>query len=147
MTISIKQKALLHVAKTKLGLSDESYRAVLAHIAGVTSSTELDQAGFEAIMGMFEYSGFRPLQATGPNYGSRPGMASFAQIELIRALWSEYCDFKEWKGDDRADLEKGLGTWMTTYFKISSLRFVTAAQAPKMITALKAMKANKRKAA
>jgi len=52
--------------------------------------TELDGDGFEAMMGLFEYLGFRPLVSQGPSYGARPGMASFAQIELIRALSREY---------------------------------------------------------
>ncbi len=138
MSLSRKKKALLHVAKTKLGLDDETYRTVLAHIADVTSSTDLGQGGFEAVMGFFEYMGFKPLRKTGPNYGDRPGMASFAQLELIRQLWVE------WSG---AGVEDGLTTWLARTFKVSSLRFVTQAQAPRAITALKAMKAAKRRAA
>ena len=60
-------------------------------------------------------------------------MASFAQIELIRALWAEYT-----RG--RAG-EEELGKWLLRSFKLSSLRFLTAEAAPKVITALKAMKA------
>lgn len=133
MPISRNQNAILHVAKSKLRLSDEIYRTALAQIAGVTSSTELDQAGFEAMMGFFEYCGFRPLDRRGPSYGERPGMASFAQIELIRALWAEYT-----RG--RAG-EEELTKWLLRSFKLSSLRFLTAEVAPKVITALKSMKA------
>jgi len=39
MTISNPQKALLHVAKSKLKLHDDTYRQILVHVAGVTSST------------------------------------------------------------------------------------------------------------
>lgn len=138
MTISNKQKAILHVAKSKLGLDDDTYRVVLANLADVTSSTDLDQGGFETVMGFFEYQGFQPRTKTGPNYGARPGMASFAQLELIRQLWVE------WSG---APVDGGLTTWLARSFKVSSLRFVTAGQAPKIITALKAMKATKRGAA
>ncbi len=73
MTISNPQKAILHVAKAKLGWDDDLYRQALVRIAGVTSSTKLDQAGFEAMMGFAEYCGFRPVgrgapraMATGP---------------------------------------------------------------------------------
>jgi len=138
MTINNKQKALLHVAKSKLELSDSTYRSVLVQIAGVTSSTELDRAGFEAILGYFEYLGFTPLVATGIDYGKRPGMASFAQLELIRQLWTE------WSG---ADEDAGLNTWLNRSFKRASLRFVLAGDAAKIITALKAMKTAKRRAA
>ncbi len=133
MPISRNQSAILHVAKSKLRLSDEAYRLALAQVAGVASSTELDREGFEAMMGFFEYMDFRPLDRRGPSYGERPGMASFAQIELIRALWAEYT-----RG--RAG-EEELTKWLLRSFKLSSLRFLTAEAAPKVITALKAMKA------
>jgi hypothetical protein len=131
MTISNKQKAILHIAKSKLELSDQDYRAALVHIAGVTSTTELDKAGFDAIMGMFEYLGFSPLTRQGQDYGARAGMASFAQLELIRALWSEYTDHSD---------EDALNKWLLRTFKVSSLRFMRKDAAAKAITALKAMK-------
>jgi len=133
MPISRNQNALLRVAKAKLRLSDELYRLALVQVAGVTSSTELDAEGFASIMGLFEHLGFRPLDRRGPAYGERPGMASFAQIELIRALWAEYTR-------DRAG-EAELNKWLLRCFRLSSLRFLTAATAPKAITALKSMKA------
>lgn len=133
MTLSSKQKAILHVAKGKLGLSDADYRAALVHIAGATSSTEMDIYGFNAVMGYFEYLGFKPLDRQGADYGTRPGMASFAQIELIRVLWREYTRDKA----GEAELSKWvMGTW-----KVSSLRFLKKEQAQKAIAALKMMKA------
>lgn len=134
MTITHKQIALIKVATKKLGLQDETYRSALAQIGGVTTSKDLDTAGFEALMGFFEYCGFRPLNAKGPSYGARPGMASFAQIELIRNLWAEYT-YGAYDGQDE------LNKWLERCFKVSSLRFLTKATAPRVITALKAMKA------
>lgn len=133
MTINRKQLALIHVARGKLKLPDDIYRTALAQVAGVTSSADLDQDGFTAMMGLFEYMGFRPTVAQGANFGARQGMASFAQIELIRALWSEYT-----RGvyDGEAQLNK----WLKRCFKVSSLRFLTDTVARKAITALKAMK-------
>lgn len=133
MTISSNQLKLLWTAKTKLKLSDDMFRTALVHIAGVTSSKDLDADGFAAIMGFFEYLGFAPLVRQGQNYGDRPGMASFAQIELIRTLWREYTQ-------DQAG-EDALNKWLERSFKVSSLRFLRAASAQKVITALKAMKA------
>lgn len=60
MNLSNRQKAILHVAKGKLGLTDAEYRAALVHIAGVTSATGLDRDGFEALMGFFEWMGVAP---------------------------------------------------------------------------------------
>ena len=72
MTISNRQKAFLHVAMAKLGLTEAEYRSCLVHLAGVETSIDLDQHGFETLMGFFEWKGFRPLEATGPNYGHGP---------------------------------------------------------------------------
>lgn len=133
MSLNRKQIALLHVAKARLSMSDHSYTSALVELAGVTSSTELDQDGFTLVMGFFEWRGFAPEQAKGPSYGERPGMASFAQLELIRTLWRE---FTRGKGD-----EASLSKWLERTFKVSSLRFLTKGDGQKAITALKAMKA------
>ncbi len=138
MSITSRQKAILHVAKAKLGLTENQYRSCLVHIAGVESSIDLDQPGFEAVLGFFEWRGFTPLVAHGPSYGVRPGMASFAQLELVRALW------REWTSGEGS--EDGLNTWILRTFKVSSLRFLTKEHGRKAITALKAMKAHKKAA-
>ena len=56
---------------------------------------------------------------------------------LHRALdrWAEWSDGGE-----------GLDVWLKRTFKVDSARFLTAEAAPKVITALKAMKAHKRAA-
>ncbi len=133
MTISRAQKAIIHVVQGKLGWDEETYRQVLVRIAGVTSSTELDQDGFSAVMGFAEYCGFRPLGKGAPRYGNRPGMASFAQLELIRELWREVHGAREC--DDAALLG-----WLRKFFKVDSMRFLTMEAARKAITALKAWK-------
>lgn len=140
MTISKTQKAILHVAKAKLGWDDDTYRLALVRIAGVTSSTELDQEGFEAMMGFMERCGFRPLAKGGPRYGNRPGMATFAQLELIRELWRELHD------QDTCD-DAHLTGWLLKYHKVSSMRFLTLDAARKVIVALKAWKARPKRAA
>ena len=139
MTLSKPQKAILHVAKAKLGYDDELYRQVLVRIAGVTSSTDLDQGGFEAVMGYFEYAGFRPTANGAPRYGNRPGMATFAQIELIRELWREL--HRDRQCDDAALLG-----WLLKYHKIDSLRFLTLEGARKVIVGLKSWKARSKAA-
>ena len=132
MSISKNQLKLFWVAVRKLGLDDDMARSALVQIAGVTSSKELDQEGFDAMMGFFEYCGFAPARKQGVNYGDRPGMASFAQLELIRALWREYTGGKAG--------EEELNLWLERCWKVSSLRFLTGEAAPKVITALKAMR-------
>ena len=133
MTISKPQKAILHVAKAKLGWDEETYRQVLVRIAGVTSSTGLDQDGFSAVMGFAEYCGFRPLGKGAPRYGDRPGMATFAQLELIRELWRELHHARDCDDD-------ALLGWLRKYHKVDSMRFLTMESARKAITGLMAWK-------
>ena len=133
MSLTRPQTAILHVAKAKLALDDETYRQVLVRVAGVTSSKDLDTAGFLAIMGFFDYAGFRPTGKGAPRYGNRPGMASFAQLELIRELWRELHREAEVN-------EEALAGWLLKYHKVHSMRFLTLDAARKVITALKAWK-------
>jgi len=140
MTLTKPQKAILHVARAKLGWDDEMYRQVLVRIAGVTSSTELDQRGFEAVMGFCQYCGFRPLSKGAPRYGNRPGMATYAQLELVRELWREVHGTAECN-------DEALTGWLRKWFKVDSMRFLTMEGARKAITALKAWKSQPRKAA
>jgi hypothetical protein len=140
MSISRKQIALIHVAKNQLELSERDYRTILRHIGEAETSKELDTVGFELVMQYMIALGFK-ADWTKDFYGHRPGMATPAQINLIRALWGEYTD------GDGTDIT--LGKWLDKTFSISAIRFVDTKRAPKIITALKAMKkkAQNRKAA
>jgi hypothetical protein len=133
MALSQKKLALIHIAKAQLQLDDQYYRNLLYVSGAVKSSRELDETGFQALMRCFEVLGFsadeKPSEAA---FGARAGMASSAQIELIRDLWREYA------GEAADDLS--LGKWLERTFKISSLRFLPAETARKTIGALKRMK-------
>lgn len=60
--IDRKRIALLHVAKAKLGMSDEDYRAMLDSF-GVTSSVELTIGKFAAVMDRMKAGGFEGNQS------------------------------------------------------------------------------------
>ena len=134
-----RQLALLNVAKAKVGLSEDEWRAALAQVAGVASARDLDRAGFDAVMGLMEHLGFEPATPRGPSYGTRPGFASPAQVQLVRTLWDEWT---EGRGTERS-----LNTWLHRSFGVAHLRFLTAGGARGAITALKTMKARARHAA
>ena len=48
--ISRQKIALIHVAAHQLGIGDVDYRALLMGAAGVRSASDLDAAGFDAVM-------------------------------------------------------------------------------------------------
>ncbi|MEQ8195017.1 MAG: DUF1018 domain-containing protein, partial [Rhodospirillales bacterium] len=51
--------SLIHVAKSRLGLGDEDYRALLMRVAGVESSRDLDNFDFNQVMAEFQRLGFK----------------------------------------------------------------------------------------
>lgn len=61
MAIGQKKKALIHIAKEDLRLSEETYRQILQGVAGVESSTQLTREGFKKVMKRFEEMGFKGL--------------------------------------------------------------------------------------
>jgi transposase len=52
--ISKEKKAVLHVAKSQLHLDDDTYRDLLASVAGVRSSNDLTDVLFDRVMKHFE---------------------------------------------------------------------------------------------
>lgn len=136
--LSRSKLALVHVARKRLALDDDTYRAILARAAGVTSAAELDDHGFIQVMRVFAAAGFESDFAKA-NLGHREaaGMASPGEIAKIRELWAAFTDGA---GDDAS-----LGKWLEGKFKVSALRFLDALTARKAIGALVNM--NRRKAA
>ena len=130
LVLTRKQTALIHLARKKLGLSDERYRLILWEMAGVETSKNLDQTGFELVMKAMMALGFRSA-FTKTFYSHRPGMATPAQVTLIRTLWGKFATAD---GSERA-----LNKWIERTFKVSALRFVTVDQADRAILALRSM--------
>ena len=83
MAITNKQKAIIHVAKTKTGMTDEEYRDLLGGL-GVSSSKGLDHAGFEAAMRHFKRLGFK---STGRYY--QPATSKARLMGKVLAIRSE----------------------------------------------------------
>lgn len=131
--IDTKKMQLVQVAKKRLAMSDEDYRAMLFNVAGVRSSKDLDNAGFAAVMNEFSRLGFESTAASERRKEQfRQGNhASYAQRSLIRRLWQDY------KGEE--DLE-GLRRWMQRQFKVADPRFLDAEKVRKVISALRNFK-------
>ena len=58
MRIGAKEKALIHVAKSQLGLDDDRYRDLLRSTCGVESSKNLDVKQLDKLMQRFKDLGF-----------------------------------------------------------------------------------------
>ena len=69
MTITGPTVKILHVAKGRFGWDADGCRQVLVRIAGVTTSKDLGQAGFETVMGFAARCGFQPLGKGAARHG------------------------------------------------------------------------------
>jgi phage gp16-like protein len=128
--ITDAQRKLIHLARRRLELTEEDYRALLQRVAGVASSNDLDgDAGVNAVMQEFGRLGFKTVQQA-PKYGERWGWATQKQLDLIRSLWRKYAGTEE---------EAGLERFLEKQFKVTSLRFLDFRTAQKVITTFKRM--------
>ncbi|MCD4678044.1 MAG: regulatory protein GemA [Desulfobacula sp.] len=61
--ISNAKKAVIHIAKAQMGMSDEEYRDLLSSV-GVASSVDLNNKTFAQVMSKFENLGFQTTSKT-----------------------------------------------------------------------------------
>lgn len=114
---------LIHTAKGKVGLDDQSYRALLQGAAGVESSRGIEtEAQYRAIMAAFRRLGFTPCAEV---WG-----CTEAQKGHILGLW-----FRATGSNDR----KGLLGFVKRTVHIDSFRFLKPKLASEVIVGLEAM--------
>jgi len=97
--ISNSKKAVIHIAKAQVGMSDGEYRDLLSSV-GAASSKELNDATFNKVMGRFETLGFRttskprkrPRKVSGLPPSKRELMAKLEAILLDMDLPWAYVD-------------------------------------------------------
>ena len=140
--ITANQCRKIHALKNALALSDDEYRAMLHGLYGVVSSTELSlkAAGhfIEELEGIAVNSGvWRRKEQKKGRYdelsGTRPGMATPAQLRKIESQWAEV------SRADPDERRKALRHFLERIAKISDLRFLCRDGATKVINALSAM--------
>lgn len=122
--------AQIHIARTQLGLDDETYRDILWTVARVRSSKDLDWTGRKALLEHFKAKGWKPAppkraKATKPVSGGQEGM--------IRALWSDLHE----AGKLRDPSDAALGAWLTRNRWPERAEWLDGHQLTKAIEALK----------
>jgi hypothetical protein len=126
--------ALIHVAKTKTGLTDDEYRALLFGVAGIDSAADLEREDqFQAIMEAFRKFGFvglKPLSR--PRWEDSWG-GTARQRAKIEALWRQLA---------RDTSDKALRHFVRRIARVDSPRWLNVQLAQKVILALEAMKEN-----
>lgn len=136
--ITSKQLALLHIAKSQLGLDDMDYRSVLDLYGGVESAKNLTTDGFKSVMAYLEKIGFKNkakkvYQKNKPLYADPNGLPYPAQLNKVNQLFidMEMVEPERQQGFCRRVIKK---PWPQTRDETS-----------KVIEGLKAMLARKKK--
>lgn len=89
MSLSRALITKIHVAKQQLGMDDDSYRALLARVAGVESSKDLNSRQAGRLMTEFERLGFKPK----PSSKAKGKPHNFSQMpEQIRKIEAQLAD-------------------------------------------------------
>jgi len=113
--INNQKKALIHVAKSKVGLSDVEYRDLLASV-GVETSKDLNASQFRVVMDRFRDLGFtsKPKKKAGPpntkdrmiykidqvldNLGLSRAYANGMANKMYKLKRLEWCNTRQLKG-------------------------------------------------
>lgn len=132
--------AAIHTLKSKLGLTDDDYRALLRNLTGKTSSKDLTPQQQEAVRDHMQVLAVRIGVAT----PQRSRRSTFAQSKAaasprerkVWALWHQlYRD-----GRLRDNSAAALDSFVARTVAVSALRFCNAAQLDTLIEALKSWK-------
>lgn len=115
-----RELAMIHVAKSQLGLDDDTYRAMLWTVARVKSAADLDWAGRKKVLDHLKAGGFKIKSRPAPA-ANKAGLVSAVRASLIA------CGNKP---DAYAD---GMARHM---FKVERFEWCDPAQLRKIIAAL-----------
>lgn len=129
----------IHVAKSQLGLDDDTYRAVLRRVTGKDSSSKCSITELENVKAEMVNLGWRPARKAHPRAGKRP-LADGETAAKLRALWISGYHLAVVK--DSAEAALAAFVKRVTGGKksgVDALQWLTDADARKAIEALKAM--------
>jgi phage gp16-like protein len=119
---------LIHVGKSKMGLSDDAYRAFLDGICGKESCADMTLRQLTAVLKAMRGNGFE--QARRRVRPEEKGMANLAQLEYIKGMWKKCARNKS---------DEALNKMIRRIAGVSHIRFLNITGAQKVILALRDM--------
>ena len=127
---------LIHVAKSKLGLDEATYRAILERKAGKTSSKDMSMHELEAVLEHLRGLGFEDRTSGKPKPAAKAKtqrLADDPQSKKIRSLWLSLRDL----GAIQDSSEQALAAFVKRQTKVESLEWLNNYQATLVIESLK----------
>ncbi|GAB3266103.1 regulatory protein GemA [Chitinimonas naiadis] len=126
-----RKVTLVQVAKRKLDMSEQDYRALLLRTGGVHSTTDLSEKGFNAVMAEFQRLGFVSTSAqrkASTETNRAPGRPTEAQMSLL-SDWAQKAGYGGL--DDPRFIQ-----WMKVRARVEHPNFLDMAAAQRVIGAL-----------
>jgi len=123
-----RQLGAIHIGKKKLGLDDDSYRAMLQRLTGKRSAAALGVEQLAAVIEEMRRLGFSTTRRRPPANG---------QARLIAVLWAEM--YRE--GIVKNGTAKALDAFVKRQAGVEALEWLTPEGANKVIEALKSWRA------
>ncbi len=120
---------LIHIGKSKLGMDEDTYRAMLLQIGNASSTTEMGISKLEAVLEHLKRCGFKVV----PNKAGRLKRADDAQSKKIRSLWLELHAL----GEVNDPSEYALSRYVKRITKVDNLNWINSVQASTVIETLK----------
>ncbi len=144
--IRSEQIKAIHTLKSIAGICDDAYRTILGNykvtVDGVTrpaeSSKELDEDQASNVSGILFRLSRQKRRETYNNLGTRPGMATPAQLRKIAVMWSKV-SFAKSSPMRQAALDK----FLRSKFGAANLESVSAADVEKILFTLDIMRKQK----
>jgi len=132
-----KMIQLIHVAKSKLGLDDAEYRAILERKSGKSSSKDMTMSELEAVLEHMRTLGFEDRSSGKARPASKAQAVKLAddpQSKLIRHLWLKLRDMA---GGVRNSSELALAAYVKRQTGLDRLEWLSNYQAGLVIESLK----------
>lgn len=126
MNLHAVHMAKIHVAKTQLGMDDESYRALLARVAGVQSAKELSGRQVGRVLAEFQRLGWTPVPAK--KAGRKSPNVTAARKSLMGKIKAQLTEAERpWSYADAMALRM---------FKVERVEWCDAGQLHRLVAAL-----------
>jgi hypothetical protein len=119
---------LIHIGKSKLGLTDDEYRSFLEDICGKHSCADMTVRQLETALRSMRTAGFArdPLRVR----EDERGMATAAQLEYIKGMWARAA---------RVKTDGALAAFIRRIAHVDDIRFLDPQSAQAVILALRNM--------
>jgi len=127
-----KMIQLIHIAKSKLGIDDATYRSILERKTGKTSSKSMSMSELESVLEHMRTLGFED-QSKPATKAQVKRLADDPQSKMIRHLWLRLRDL----GQLRDSSESALATFVFRQTKVERLEWLNGYQAAQLIEAMK----------